>query len=348
MKAPECGSELGLGRGWLIACIACAVVSCDDAGSKPAKVDLVVTGAGLPVLTDWQCPAGWRVTPGFVDENGIENVPDGVAGFSICEPPEQLVCDEGSAQFLGTSTCSRLGTECPPERFLGEVEIRALASGFEGSIVYVDPEAASDGDGSRAAPRQRISDAVLSAASGGIVALAPAIHVEEVTLADDIALVGACVTETVIEAPDFRRDAGTINLLGAAASLVANLRVTGPRMGIWARRAGLETRIESVEIDAVAGYGIIVMGPARAFLDEVVIRDTLLFRDTDSEGYGFVVFNGGEAVLDDVVLERNRTHGVVAYDPGSVLEAHDLIIRATELQCAVKRQDAGLGLHVHP
>ena len=42
----------------------------------------------FPQLTDWDCPEGWRSVPGFVDEHGNENPPDGMAQFHICEPPD--------------------------------------------------------------------------------------------------------------------------------------------------------------------------------------------------------------------------------------------------------------------
>ena len=40
--------------------------------------DVAITPPAPPVFTDWVCPEGWAATPGFTDENGVENPPEGV------------------------------------------------------------------------------------------------------------------------------------------------------------------------------------------------------------------------------------------------------------------------------
>ena len=61
----------------------------------------------LPRLTDWDCPEGWQSVPGFVDEEGNENPPEGMKQFYICEPPESWNGPSGPVRLKNW--------ECPEE-----------------------------------------------------------------------------------------------------------------------------------------------------------------------------------------------------------------------------------------
>ena len=77
-------------------------VSCDD--DDKTTPDLYESSYTMPVLQDWTCPDGWGTAPIFVDEDGNENVPEGMVQSNRCTPPESWNNPSGPAE-LESWTC---------------------------------------------------------------------------------------------------------------------------------------------------------------------------------------------------------------------------------------------------
>ncbi len=60
--------------------------------------------ATVPTITDWECPTDWDAVPGFTDEAGAEDVPEGMTQFMRCEPPAAWDGPSGPVQ-LQSWTC---------------------------------------------------------------------------------------------------------------------------------------------------------------------------------------------------------------------------------------------------
>jgi hypothetical protein len=96
----------------------------DAAGAKDGGFDAGWDDAAAviepPRFADWSCPEGWLKKPAFTGEKGVENPPEGVAQFSICEPPESWAparlrdwdCPSGWSRIPAFT--DRDGTENPP------------------------------------------------------------------------------------------------------------------------------------------------------------------------------------------------------------------------------------------
>jgi len=135
-------------------------------------------------------------------------------------------------QRAGDAECLRVGTECPDGAFLPPDVLRALAPGFDGDVVHLDPGAEGAGDGSRARPYASWETVMgRGLASGDIVALARGRLEAQILLPTRVAVVGACVAETVVYGAD--PDLGVVELTGAGGALVTNLRLEGRDTGVW-------------------------------------------------------------------------------------------------------------------
>ncbi|MBI5528491.1 MAG: right-handed parallel beta-helix repeat-containing protein [Deltaproteobacteria bacterium] len=287
--------------------------------------------AAAPVFSDWTCPPGWNSVPGFSDEDGAGNPPEGVAQFQACEPPALPECPNGMVASVGETACHTVGTECPAGEFLDEADIRELAAGFEGRVWYVKA-GAGDGDGSRANPFGTIAGAVAAGAGGDIVALSKGTFGEPVLVGKSLAVVGSCAPGTTVAAPDADVNKAVIEISGAGTALVANLRVTGGRMGIWVYgKTGTSVTIESVEVAATTRTGILFSsGQSSGKISRTVVRDTASAPADKTGGFGLVANRTAGVAVTRSVFERNRSNGVMVTGAGGAVTLVDSAIRATE------------------
>lgn len=162
----------------------------DDSAEGDGGVDATMgADAGTPVDNPWlavgvppialaPCPDGWREVPG--DVATCEPYP--VSGRASCAP--------GEAHFLGEPGCRPVGASCPTGGF-------SDALPTDGSVVFVDDDAAPGGDGSRAAPWSSLDAVPWSAlTSGTTVALAKGVYAGVAPLKAGVRLLGACAAET--------------------------------------------------------------------------------------------------------------------------------------------------------
>jgi hypothetical protein len=272
-----------------------------DAGSEPRA-------PAAPALAP--CPPGWR------------EVPDAeVDGLVACDPwpaSGHEDCTGAQAHFPGGDGCERIGTACPAGDFPEDLPVGE-------PVVYVRAGEPGGGDGTVDAPFGSIADAIAATPGGAIVALSRGTFTERVVLGRAHTLRGACVDGTTIEPPGPDDTQGTIEMTGRGGSAVENLRVTGPRSGIWVYGNAEPVTIDSVLVEDAAVGGVWVGGPTAA--RDLVVRDTHESPSDASFGVGVVIDPIGDLALTHAVLERSHDVGLLAR---GALAAEDVAIRGTE------------------
>jgi hypothetical protein len=270
----------------------------------------------------------WTCAPGWLQE---EVAPGTDLAHRICVPPAQSACPDGQAQFLGEAACRALGTACPAGAFLDETALRSLAPSYTGKIIYVDP-ASPVGDGSRGSPLPTVSAALSAAAKGDIVALAKRTLTEAIRIGKSVALVGSCVDGTTVVAPSVDEQNATLFVFVAGNARVANLRISGPRVGLWVN-VGAALSAASVEVKEAMGSGILFTNDTSGDLQEIVVRDTRSRASNKTGGLGLNLGQGAKVTVSRGLFERNRSFGVNAQIPIAgrtpVLELTDVVIRDT-------------------
>jgi len=271
-----------------------------------------------PALTP--CPSGWRE---IVDEAHPDIV--------TCDPwPEggPHVCAAGEAHFPGRPGCESVGTACPAGDFAEDIPAGA-------TVLYVRAGAPAGGDGSAASPFAAIGEALAVAPDDAVLALSKGTFDEVVTVRVPVTLLGACVEETILASSVPSFDDATLTFSGRGGATVRNLRVSGARRGLLVHAA---VGIESVVVVSSSGVGIGIYEGGDAEATDVVVRDT---QPTAAGGFGVGVdvAAGGRLSLARGVLERNRTNALVAWDPGTSVEATDLGVVDTLPQ----QSDGGFG-----
>lgn len=307
------------------------------------------TGPCTPAFENWACPAGWIPSPAFADENGVEDVPEGIAPFTICEPPENspdvgapprlsdLRCPDGEIALPQDASCRPLGSPCPTEeeRWASEATLRALAPGYEGPIVYLSPDAAPDGAGTRLSPR-RWSAAAGVAAEGAILALALGDYRGGLQIDRRVAVLGACVSGTRISTTQPIVDAttGILSIASSSPVLVRDLSLTGSRPGIAVVGGNDEPHLlRAISIRGATGHGMYVEGLGSVDADGMVIASTNPLAD-GRYGRGIEVRSGAALLIRNAAVQENRQVGVVAFDATTTVTAERVVVEDTSSELA--------------
>jgi hypothetical protein len=285
-----------------------------------------IAAAPAPIkLQSWACRSGWTPAPA-------------AGAYQLCLPPAVMgSCKTGEVQLPGEPGCRVLGTPCPAGDFLDEASLRVQAPGFSGKIRYVKPGAT--GTATRQDPAGDIGTTMLLAAPGDIVALSRGTFQQKVMVKADVALVGACVSGTVIT-PTAPSDTHTSVELPQGGARMANLQVTGPRAGIWILAKDRPVQLQAIELHKTRGYALYVTDGGRGDLKDIVVRDTQA-QSTGPGGFAVAVFSGGQITAERVVLERNQDAGVTVFDPGSALTLRDVVLRDTRPRADTKESGYG-------
>lgn len=308
----------------------------DPAGPRPAD-PVPPAGPAPPVIPSWECPPGFLAVATFDDET--QAPPDSLADHHHCRPPPppDRACPAGLMRRVGEAECVAHGVACPPGRvdWPEEPELRARAPGFDGDVLYVRPRRAV-GSGLRDDPFGSIDDALHVAIDGDVIALAPGDYEERFAPEVRVALLGACVEQTALVAPEDQHDVATVDLrFGGGGWLVADLTVTGPSPGLTFRggpgagEAGATVR--SVRFDRNKLLAMNVgEGPGEATLEGIVVDRTREFEGT--WGRALLVLRGGKATVRDIDIHANRHVALGAREPGSVLNVQGGVITSTDSQ----------------
>ena len=161
---------------------------------------------------------------------------------------------------------------------LGRAEVRELTSGSEtANLLYLALPAVSTNFLQAAFNLVdifwvgRLGAEALAAVSE-VIALSKGEFVEEVALTAARTLWGACVAETRITAATAADDEGTVTLWGRDAT-VRNLRIGGPRPGVWVQGRARAVHLEDIAIERPLIAGILVASEARVTGRNVVVRE---------------------------------------------------------------------------
>ena len=282
-----------------------------DAGTDAGPLGFEPTPpapAAWPALAP--CPAGWRQAP---DPDSPEIV--------VCEPwPEggPVDCGAAEAHFPGGDGCEPVGSACPAGDFPDD-----LPAGSD--VVYVQAGAPAGGDGTISAPFDSISQGMLAASSGGVVAIAKGTYDERLSVSRRVTLWGACAAETVVDWTSGAEDAAVATVTGGGAAL-RNLRLTGPHYGVYVHDNSAPVVLEGIAVEGAHFGGLYLAGDVDAH--DLVVRDTVA--GADGRGGNAVYATGGAQVdLSRGAFERSTFVGWALAEAGTAISASDVAVRNT-------------------
>ena len=246
--------------------------------------------------------------------------------------------------MLGHAECLPLGGACPTDgsRWPSEEELRGrVGRGGGGRLIHVAPLAGDEpGDGSRSAPLGSVAAALEVAEPGDIVAIGVGTYDEAVQVQRDVALVGACVTQSVVRGAEVSTD-GVVRV-SAADVWLSDLTVRGPRPGVevfGAARASLQ----GVHLADNAGAALWVRDGAEATISESLLTGVTI-NAANPTARALKVTAGGRVAGEGLTLEDNQDTGLYVIDPGSSATVQDALVRRTAPRPSTGVQ--GLGLFV--
>jgi hypothetical protein len=228
------------------------------------------------------CPTGWSPTS-----------LSGASDVSGCVPRSGGLCSlQGTASFLGSSSCVAIGDPCPAGDF---ADVDVLYPNRP--KLYVKRGAPAGGSGTMASPYASIAEALAAAVAGDVIALSGDVFNETPTITASIAIAGACVGKTTIGAAS----------ISAAGAELRDLAIVGG--GLTVSGAGVSANLMSVEI-AHASSGITVSGGARLQALGLSIHDTL--------SYGVHLQNQASATLAHGAIDAYGAAAIGADAAGSI------------------------------
>ena len=219
----------------------------------------------------------------------------------------------------------------------------------DGTTVYVDGSAPSGGDGSQAAPFDRIQEGLDAAgAAGGLqVAVAAGIYVENLALDEDhdgVSLEGRCQELVVLDGSDGEGEAGirARGFSGDEQFAVSGMTVErAPMAGIDVSAGHLVARRVLLQ-----GNGAIGAWARRSHgeltLEHATIVDSVPIED-GSFGRGITAESGATLTATSTLVQGNREVGIVAMGQGTEVFLRDVEVRDT---LSDGRGELGQGIHV--
>ncbi len=268
----------------------CPIPEPPDRPSPPQDPDLAA------------CGGGWSVTD--------------VEGTRVCAPwVEMPSCGPEEIAVPGEAGCSHVGPACPAGMF---------REGLSGPVLYA-VSGGPPGDGSEAAPFASLGEALAVASPQTIIALGKGTFAETVTIPIDIALVGACVEQTVVTSVIAR---GEVTLDGLTVNAA-----DGPILASGAAVGDLHIPVG--DIADARGSSV----------DAAVVDGDLSF----TRGRAGVMRVGGRADIEDTLLTGNLdVRGGSAKVQRAVFDAAPILVGDGDLhvQQAIVRNAPTAGLDV--
>ncbi|MFH1810403.1 MAG: right-handed parallel beta-helix repeat-containing protein [Pseudomonadota bacterium] len=310
----------------VVACMEQAPGACVEAPAAPT----------LPTLGDWTCAAGWQAVAAYSldddERRAVRSEP-----HSICEPvTPPTTCAAGQLPALGSALCEELGDGCPADGWPQDLPT-------SGSILFVQA-GASGGDGSsRDRPFGTIAAALAQAVNGDTVVLAAGTYTEAVVISRAVTLRGACARDVILEAPSASDTRGTVELTGAGGSVLRDLTITGPRVGLWILNNSDVVRVQGVHVRQARSIGVFASDGGHGLLHRVRVEDTQA-DDLGEMGRGVQVRTAGQLRLERCTVEHNRDVGITVSGASCRLDLVDSVVRDTQPQTSDGAWGLGLEL----
>lgn len=293
-----------------------ALAGCDDGGGtadagtdadlpEPGLVDIPWLSDGEPPIApspEHACPEGFRREE--TDQGLVSCLPWPAEGPADCAGAE--------AHFPGEPGCARVGTACPAGDWPEDLP-------SDRPIVYV--REGGTGNGSMVTPYGSVGLAVSRAPEGAVVAVAKGTYDGRVDLFSDVTVWGACPEETILtQSVASSMDAVVGAFLGDGELRNVTIRAPGT-MGIYVDM-GVHVDVRGVVVDGAQGYGVYVTGVDTVLdVEDVVVRDAVLFPDGVNGGVAMQVVDGGRANVRRASFEAfTQTGLVVAFDSVGTFE----------------------------
>jgi hypothetical protein len=263
------------------------------------------------MLQDWTCPTGFQPVP-LLDGTPV--------AFSACRPPDApaQACPPGMFAVLGQPDCQPLGDPCPTGDF---------ADGLpQTGVVYVKPGGTGDGSSAQS-PMGSIGDAISAASAGQTVALAKGTYEELVPLTKGVMLAGACVEQTILQAPSTAMfpDAVVTVTSPDSGTLLKNVTVTGNALGIVVANGATFTG-QSLHIDRVQAVAADLPG-AHVTLNKLRISNVQPGTGMAAGlQLGMWALMGAQVTLTDAVFDAGGGIGMYICDMGTKVTAGPLIM----------------------
>jgi hypothetical protein len=274
------------------------------------------------------CLAGWTATK-----------------HGWCEPIlPSYGCTDSTMEVIGKSTCQPVGLDC------GFGSYGTLKT--TNQTVFVDATFVGSGsNGSKLKPFTSIGAAVLAAPSNAQIAVAAGTYKEDVAIPPQkpLSIEGRCATLVKLVG----QTATTALKVGGGAdgTLVANMTISGPGMGVWVNDAKAELRglivrgCGKMGIVVNSGKGTTIKGClvadnrsdgvtveyASVTIEDSTIRDTLVNPQTGRQGLGIQVSRGAQpatVVIKRSVLDKNASIAVALFGGSATVEAS--VVRKTK------------------
>lgn len=178
-----------------------------------------------------------------------------------------------------------------------------------------------------AAPFAHVDDAMQAAPPGSIVAVAKGHYDEDIELAANVTLWGACVSQTVLasSAPIMTR--GTLNVL--TTGTVKNVTLSGARPGLFAVSSSAHLTLTDVWVRDAQYVGVYALSGARVAATNLLITG-IGGGPTDTAGRGIVAQGKSQLTLQRVSIENTRETAVSIAEAQTTLTAKALLVRHTQ------------------
>lgn len=242
--------------------------------------------------------------------------PDPPAVDSAVAPAEPTVCGTGLVWDGGACVAERCGVAPFPD-------------GPEGAV-YVDASA-SGGDGTEGSPFATLAEGLAAAGAGGTVLVAAGTYRENLAFTDALAGVevrGRCPELVAVDGTDLDPETPLVYTLGGPGRrwTLGGFEVKNARYaGIWALDGTLVLDTMDVHDNALLGLGVGDSDGASLEATGIHVHDNL---PLDRQGgYGLYVVGGARAVVQDAVIAGNPRVNVVAHEPNTDLTLTDVEVR---------------------
>ncbi|MEO1270377.1 MAG: hypothetical protein AAFX99_20010, partial [Myxococcota bacterium] len=302
-----------------------------------------------PQPVGWDCPAGWSSTSALSLVDQTDTTPEQttrelLASSTVCLPPElPESCPQGQMAVLGQG-CVPLGMACPQgdEPFHDVSTLRQRTTQglirpddpsppYQGQVWYVLPGAS--GDGSREQPWGTIAQALEAADDGDLIALGAGEYLEEFSVQKQVAIVGACVQQTTLRAPDPDERRATVRITSRAGTWLSDVTITGERPGI---AVGSDSQgavhLQSVVVEYATATGVLILGARDVRAADMAIHHTQPRPSDRTLGYGLSVQSGGVLEGERLHISHNYDAGLFATDSDTQTTFRDLIVTHTQPQ----------------